>query len=916
MVDRIAALGAPDAPVVADASSGGSVAPLPSLAQYSRHPSSIASALALVAVRNGWLDRIPITNPNQLVADAAWCGGLDLIRLLVEDRKLVPLRADHATIAAAGGDIATIQWFDAKLGGRWSPQAMDAAAANGHLDAVIFLHERGAACTTHAMDGAAANGHLPIVEFLHEHRTEGCSQDAVVRAAAGGHQHVIEWFHVNMGSIFTDAVMDAALTRGHVGIAEWLHLHRTESCSPTTLLRAVENGQVESIRWMLKNMPRVEWNLKPDNQISGFEKEFPDLAKSAPVADESKSAEAIELVRTLDKDFVIPIRKGVPNVPTPAIKENNDSDDPIDSANAIKSLNAAHPFADSIRNMADLLEQPQSKLNDFVMMHGDTLTRLLHGDLPLPLSVDTLRAALADSFELDRIDIARELLLPVEASRSARNIDGSDESTSSALPALPIRSGVSVPLDMELLLVRSPEMASIVTEAMQPSGIALFTHLDVIRLAAETNAAPASRASNDPRGNHESLLVNLNLAVATGQTARSPELAGIARKVLASLDAAGLVPHAVGYELVGQWITAAAGLGDMERVRMLLPHTGKMPPLRALDAAALHGHLDIVKVLAQECNRHAIAVSTRSPERAPKLLTIDGGIIGGHIECIKAVLALNHKVEPSRAAIASALERNTPAAVWWFLSKNSQTRYLDCFKDLQTIAASTGHIDLLNYAIRNGVGKRAEAEAMNGAAKGGHINAIRSLHTACLIKPAEERDANCSIRGIELAATEGHLDVFEYLWEHADIVSGKTFAGVPPSSIAPAARKGHLNIIESYMSRTQGPIDNVLEAALAGGHLEMARIIVESGRGTLSARSMVDIAKTGSVEAAAWLYERIKDTGASIPNSALLMACRGNHADLTAFLIDECGLAPTEALRNQAERYGARRSAAIISSRL
>ncbi|KAL2912611.1 hypothetical protein HK105_207919 [Polyrhizophydium stewartii] len=277
-----------------------------------------AAALAMVAVRRCWLDRIAMTDPDQLVSDAARCGGIELLKALVDDRKLVALHPRHAESAAAGGDVAVLEWFDARLPQCWTaaamgaaatgghlaaveflharsaagctPAAMDGAATNGHLDVVEFLHERRAeGCTTAAMDGAAGNGHLDIVVFLHdnrtegcttaamdraaaggdlrmaewlyEYRTEGCSPRGVALAAAGGHADMVEWLHVNMSDRFGPGVMDAALRRGRLSIAKWLHLHRADGCSPRALRRAAEGGHADCVRWLLDNVDRVDWDV-------------------------------------------------------------------------------------------------------------------------------------------------------------------------------------------------------------------------------------------------------------------------------------------------------------------------------------------------------------------------------------------------------------------------------------------------------------------------------------------------------------------------------------------------------------------------------------------------------------------------------------------------------------------------------
>ncbi|CAN0442462.1 unnamed protein product, partial [Discosporangium mesarthrocarpum] len=50
-------------------------------------------------------------------------------------------------------------------GFKFSKQAMDMAAANGHLDVVKWLHKHrpSVGCTTNAMDSAAERGHLEVV---------------------------------------------------------------------------------------------------------------------------------------------------------------------------------------------------------------------------------------------------------------------------------------------------------------------------------------------------------------------------------------------------------------------------------------------------------------------------------------------------------------------------------------------------------------------------------------------------------------------------------------------------------------------------------------------------------------------------------------------------------------------------------
>lgn len=71
---------------------------------------------------------------------------------------------------------------------RFTIEAMELAAAQGHLEMVIFLHEtRREGTTVNAMDLAATFGRLEVVRWLHEHRQEGCTTRAMDGAARNGH---------------------------------------------------------------------------------------------------------------------------------------------------------------------------------------------------------------------------------------------------------------------------------------------------------------------------------------------------------------------------------------------------------------------------------------------------------------------------------------------------------------------------------------------------------------------------------------------------------------------------------------------------------------------------------------------------------------------------------------------------------
>ncbi|KAE9217211.1 hypothetical protein PF005_g8741 [Phytophthora fragariae] len=73
------------------------------------------------------------------------------------------------------------------------PKLVDLVATRGKMETLTFLLGGGreGKCTTDAMDGAAANGHLEVVRYLHTQRTEGCTVAAMDGAARNGHVETV-----------------------------------------------------------------------------------------------------------------------------------------------------------------------------------------------------------------------------------------------------------------------------------------------------------------------------------------------------------------------------------------------------------------------------------------------------------------------------------------------------------------------------------------------------------------------------------------------------------------------------------------------------------------------------------------------------------------------------------------------------
>ncbi|KDO28559.1 hypothetical protein SPRG_06417 [Saprolegnia parasitica CBS 223.65] len=126
----------------------------------------------------------------------------------------------------------------------------DDVASRGFLPLVRSLHERGLECSSDAMDNAAANGHLEVVRFLHSHRREGCTVFAMDTAAANGHLDVVTLLHFHRTEGCTTKALDSAITNGHLDIVCFLIKHRTEGASPNILDEAATKGHLDVVRYL------------------------------------------------------------------------------------------------------------------------------------------------------------------------------------------------------------------------------------------------------------------------------------------------------------------------------------------------------------------------------------------------------------------------------------------------------------------------------------------------------------------------------------------------------------------------------------------------------------------------------------------------------------------------------------------
>ena len=172
-----------------------------------------------------WLqqEKIPCTIPN--VIDSALSNGHGfIVEHLLKSQPLTP--PEIMDEIAAAGLLSLLQNFEQDSKVRFTKNAMNFAAKNGHLKVVKWLHEnKKEGCTTLAMDFASRSGHYEVVEWLHFNRKEGCTEKALNWAVENEHFKIVKFLCAYRSEIDAEKAGKLAKAKGSKKIMNWLELH-------------------------------------------------------------------------------------------------------------------------------------------------------------------------------------------------------------------------------------------------------------------------------------------------------------------------------------------------------------------------------------------------------------------------------------------------------------------------------------------------------------------------------------------------------------------------------------------------------------------------------------------------------------------------------------------------------------------
>ena len=150
--------------------------------------------------------------------------------------------------AAGNGQLECLVYLH-EHGCAWGESTCSAAAGNGHLECLVYLHEHGCAWGESTCSSAAGNGQLECLVYLHEH---GCAWgESTCSAAAGnGHLECLVYLHEH-GCAWGESTCSAAAGNGHLKCLVYLHEH---GCAyGSTISVAAKRGQMHCVMYALRN---------------------------------------------------------------------------------------------------------------------------------------------------------------------------------------------------------------------------------------------------------------------------------------------------------------------------------------------------------------------------------------------------------------------------------------------------------------------------------------------------------------------------------------------------------------------------------------------------------------------------------------------------------------------------------------
>ncbi|KAL2919429.1 hypothetical protein HK105_201074 [Polyrhizophydium stewartii] len=219
-----------------------------------------------VAVRNGWMDLVDNANLDDLAVTAAGEGKVEILRDLIDVRRVVTPSTNLARSVGSSGSLDAVCFLHERMSSElWTPSIGSPAANSGNIGLMVWLKEHHPECLgSPALSGAAWGNNLRMVQWVVDNTAAACTPQAIYGAAFHCNFEMLQFLMERFPGAIDVHQPGTLIVLSDVRVIEVLHSHG--HADPQQLLgEIIRKGDAAALDWVMDRYQIVptEFDLVP-----------------------------------------------------------------------------------------------------------------------------------------------------------------------------------------------------------------------------------------------------------------------------------------------------------------------------------------------------------------------------------------------------------------------------------------------------------------------------------------------------------------------------------------------------------------------------------------------------------------------------------------------------------------------------
>jgi hypothetical protein len=152
--------------------------------------------------------------------------------------------------ATCAGRLTTLQWLLEEKQCPLSKASIQYAATHGHINILVYYHQKKYQFDPATSISAALRGHLHVLQFL-KNNGYAWHADTCKAAGQGGHLAVLQWLYENECPRISAMLKRSAAGYGRVDVMEWLLQRDGGEVTADLMINAVHTGKLSMCQLLL-----------------------------------------------------------------------------------------------------------------------------------------------------------------------------------------------------------------------------------------------------------------------------------------------------------------------------------------------------------------------------------------------------------------------------------------------------------------------------------------------------------------------------------------------------------------------------------------------------------------------------------------------------------------------------------------